>query len=250
MYLAVLFPSILALFALYKNKLTASAIVLAWLLGIIVAYLGDLFAFAALALTFILTIISDKLKVKDSNIKEEKRNIWQIVCNILVPTLCIIIYKINGDNNFYLLYYMVICSSLADTLASSIGSLSSGSSFNPISFKSMKKGESGAVSILGLLASLSAGIFVGLPYIIKNHIFINYLYIILVGFLGAYFDSLIGYLWQGKFECTKCHLIVESKRHCGKSTKLIKGFSFIDNNVVNFLNNLFALLLGYMLIMI
>ena len=253
MYLAVLFPSVLALFALYKNKLTLPAIILAWILGIVIAYFGDLFAFTSLALTFILTIVSDKLKIKknkDNTLKAERRNIWQIVCNILIPALCIVIYRISNDEKFYLLYFMVISSSLADTLASSIGSLSNKGCFNPLNFKSMKKGESGAISFLGLGASLTAGIFVGLPYFLKKHIIINYLYIILVGFLGAYFDSLLGYLCQGKYECSKCHEKIESKWHCDRPAKLIKGINFIDNNVVNFLNNLFSFVTGYLLLII
>jgi uncharacterized protein (TIGR00297 family) len=249
MYLAVLLPSVFALFALYKNKLTLPAIILSWIFGVVIAYFGDLFAFTSLVLTFILTIVSDKLKIKkkkDNTLKAERRNIWQIVCNVLIPALCIVIYKICNNEKFYLLYFMVICSSLADTLASSIGSLTNKGCFNPLNFKNMKKGESGAVSFLGLGASLTAGIFVGLPYFLKNYTIINYLYIILVGFLGAYFDSLLGYLWQGKFECSKCHEIVESKWHCEKPARLIKGINFIDNNVVNFLNNFFAFVIGYL----
>lgn len=250
MYLAAFFTSILALYALYKNKLTIPAIVLAWILGVVIYYFGGVAAFVSLVLTFGLTIVTDKLKIKDKNKKSEKRTLKQIICNVLLPTLSIIIYKIFDDKVFYNLYYMVICSSLADTMASSIGSLSKGKVFNPLSFKKMKSGESGAITLLGCFASILAGIFIGLPYFICEHDVKVYLLIIVMGFVGAYIDSILGVLVQGKYKCLVCEKIVENKIHCKKEAKLIKGYSCINNNVVNFLNNLSIFIIGYLIMVL
>src|SRR5574344_1139099 len=115
MYLAILLPTILAFYAIYKHKLTNSAGLFAWLCAFIIAYYGGLYAFYALALTFFLTIISDKIKTTK---RDQKRS------NVLTPTLCIILFHFKNANLFYVMYYAVLSSSLADTLASSIGTLS------------------------------------------------------------------------------------------------------------------------------
>lgn len=64
MYLSILLPSVFALFALWKKKVTKPGIIAAWLMGVIITYFGGLYAFGALALTFVLTISSDKIKRK------------------------------------------------------------------------------------------------------------------------------------------------------------------------------------------
>ena len=43
-------------------------------------------------------------------------------------------------------------------------------------------------------------------------------------------------------------LFVKEKVHCGKSAKLIYGLSFVDNNIVNLLNNIFVFMLGYIIL--
>lgn len=245
MYLSVLLPSIFALFALYKNKLTIPAIILAWVFGFLICYLGGKLAFVALATTFILTILSDKLKKNNS---DKKRNIYQIICNVFIPTLCIILYYIFDNNRFYVMFYCTIGSSLADTLASSIGLFSKKTPLNPLTFHKMKKGESGAVSVLGLIASAAGGLIIGLIYYFKYSIVINLIIIILMSTLGSYIDSLIGSCLQARYKCPKCHEIVEVSVHCKTKTRLYSGLTWINNNVVNFSNNLSIFIISYILL--
>ena len=40
MYLSILLPSVFALFALWKKKVTKPGIVAAWLMGVIITYFG------------------------------------------------------------------------------------------------------------------------------------------------------------------------------------------------------------------
>jgi uncharacterized protein (TIGR00297 family) len=245
MYLSILLPSIFALGALYKKKLTVSAIIIAWIMGVIITYCGKIPAFIALALTFILTILTDKLKNKKD---DEQRNAYQIISNVLTPCLCTILYFIKNADLFIIMYYAVITSSLADTFASSIGSLSNKSPRHPITFKKITKGESGAVSFLGLSASALAGLIIGAVYYISYNNITNYLLIIIMGILGSYIDSLLGALCQGKYQCTVCHKYCENPTHCNKETKLIKGLRIMNNNMVNLLNNISVFLLTYLIL--
>lgn len=242
MYISILLPSIFALFAVFKKKVTNGAAILAWIFGFIITYYGGIIAFIALALTFILTILSDKIK-KTS--KDGSRNVYQIISNVLTPTLCIVLYHFTNNNMFDVMYYAVIASSLADTLASSIGTLSTKDPVNIFTLKRVKPGESGAVSFLGLNASALGGIIIGLVYYIKAYNVTNYLLIILMSVVGSLADSILGITLQAKYKCSKCHKEVEESTHCNKQTKLISGCSWIDNDVVNLLNNIIVFLLSY-----
>ncbi len=247
MYLVILLPSILALFALWKNKITIPGIIAAWIMGIIITYTGGKYTFIALALTFFLTILSDKLKKKDV---DEKRTIYQMFSNVLTPTCALILYYFKQNELFLVMYYAVLGGSLADTLASSIGSLSEGKSINPLTFKPMKKGESGAVSSLGISASFLGGLIIGAVYYLSGGFIVNYLIIILMSALDSYADSVMGAYLQGKFKCNKCKKIVENKNHCNKETKLIKGISFMNNDAVNLLSNIIVFITTYLVMIV
>ena len=110
----------------------------------------------------------------------------------------------------------------------------------------MKKGESGAVSILGLAASILGGLIIGAIYYLGTKNITNYLIIIIMGLLGSYVDSLMGAYLQGKYKCSKCKKIVEEKVHCNKKTKRVKGIRFFDNNVVNLISNIIVFILSYL----
>lgn len=247
MYLAILLPSILALFALWRKKITVPGVIAAWIMGIIITYAGGIYSFIALALTFILTIITDKLKRKN---RDEKRTIYQMFSNVLTATCALIIYYFKQNEIFIVMYFAVMSGSLADTMASSIGSLSKGININPLTFKRMQKGESGAVSSLGISASFLAGFIIGGVYYLSGGYIINYLIIILMSGFGSFIDSVMGAYLQGKFKCSKCRRIVETKVHCNKETKLVKGFSFMNNDMVNLISNVMVFVVTYMLMII
>ena len=244
MYISVLLPSILALIALYKNKLTLPGLIAAWIMGIIITYFGGISAFIALALTFILTIMSDKLK----KTKEDKRrNIYQIFSNVLTCSVSLVLYYFFKNEVFIVVYYAVIGGSLADTLASSIGPLAKEKPIHPLTLKKMEIGESGAISILGLVVSLLGGLIIGVVYYFTYFKVLNLVLISLMGLFGSYVDSLLGALFQAKYECNKCHEYTENSIHCGLNAKLIKGIGFINNNAVNFSSNVIIFLITLLL---
>ncbi|MDE5539835.1 MAG: DUF92 domain-containing protein, partial [Bacilli bacterium] len=138
----------------------------------------------------------------------------------------------------------IMAESLADTLASDIGFLSSKPPINIITLKKSIPGLSGNISFLGLVSSFIGSLIISLIFI-AFHFNISYLVIILLSsFLGAVFDSLLGATIQVKYKCPKCKIITEKKEHCQTKTNYYQGLSFINNDVVNFLSNLFAGLIG------
>lgn len=245
MIISFILPTIFGIYAYYRKKLTKPAILICWLFGFLISYLGGYHAFIALALTFILTLLTDKLK----NNKEDKtRNFYQIMSNILTPTLCIILLDLTANNIYYLMYYCTLAASLADTFSSGFGALSKRKPINILTFKRMQKGESGAVSWLGVNAAIVAGILIGLIYYATNASTVDYLLIITMGLLGSLTDSILGVLFQAKYKCQKCKKIIEESTHCNKKSNLIKGYNFFDNNLVNFLSNILVFLISYLLL--
>lgn len=245
MYLAFLLPLVFALFALIKKKITIPGIIAAYIMGVIITFIGGIYAFVALAGTFVLTILSDKLKKSKS---DETRNLWQMICNIFVATLTLVLFSIYKNDGYLALYYAVIASSLADTLASSIGSLSKKKPISIKTFKRVNTGESGAVSLLGIEASLAGGLFIGGVSFLYFKSFYILLIVTFLGLFGSLVDSFLGATIQGKFRCVICKKHIEESVHCGKRAKLMQGLSFVDNNVVNLLNNIFVFMLGYIIL--
>lgn len=243
MYIAVLLPSILALIALLKNKMTYSGLLAAWLMGIVITFCGGIYPFIALALTFLLTVLSDDVKDRDE--KDGPRTIYQMISNVLTCTLCAVLYYYKRNDMFIVMYYAVLGGSLADTLASSIGRLSKGSNFDPLTFKKMRKGESGAISTLGIAASIIGGMIIGGIHYYSGGWAYEYIIIIIMSTLGSYVDSVMGAYLQGKYKCPKCKKDVEVDRHCGRKAKLVNGYAFMTNDTVNLISNIIVFLSTY-----
>ena len=69
---------------------------------------------------------------------------------------------------------------------------------------------------------------------------------ILSGFLSSLFDSILGDIFQGKYK-NKNGEIVEVKE---KDSLLIKGYPWIDNDLVNLLNTTFSPIILYIFILL
>lgn len=123
----------------------------------------------------------------------------------------------------------------ADTWATEIGVLAGRRPRLIIGGAEVEAGTSGAVSLVGLsaaaggaaLIAVTAGGFVGDGRMI--------LAAIVGGMGGALFDSLLGATVQAIYHCPACDK--ETERHprhtCGEMTSLVRGWTWLDNDVVN-----------------
>jgi uncharacterized protein (TIGR00297 family) len=137
-----------------------------------------------------------------------------------------------------------LASANSDTWASEIGTLSRRDPIDIRTFSRVEKGTSGAVSLLGSLAGLAGSLLIALfSTVLFSISLVPMFFVFLFGFIGNIMDTLLGGFLQKKYVCQKCGLETEKSNHCQQPTVRIKGISFIDNDMVNFLSGLIAAML-------
>lgn len=143
---------------------------------------------------------------------------------------------------FYAGFATAIAASTADTWASEIGPLSGKPPVLILSRRVVERGVSGGVSLLGFAASAAGALFIALlacalraPAPAPIGLFL----IVFAGAcLGSVVDSMIGELWQAKYDDGGG--LTEKRFGDSGERKLVRGFHFMTNNLVNFLSVLLA----------
>lgn len=140
-----------------------------------------------------------------------------------------------------------VATTSADTLASEIGVFSKS---KPRLITNLRRkvpaGTIGAVSLLGELVAVAAGVIIGLVALIfavlnpasvhvssaEQLLFILPLSV-LTAFIGCNLDSLLGAIAQNRFVCEICGAITDKEFHCDYETKYVGGYKQFTNMHVN-----------------
>lgn len=131
-----------------------------------------------------------------------------------------------------------IAAATADTWSSEVGTLSSTSPRLITSWRSVPAGTSGAVTPLGLVASLAGALCIAVAVIAFRWPSGAAIAAVAGGVAGSLADSLTGALWQARRHCPSCALDTERRIHlCGTTTRLTGGISWLDNDAVNLLGS-------------
>ena len=242
-FLPIALTPLIISFVVERKNLTRGGTIAAIFLDIAISIsLGNL-GFLLLLAFLVLGILTDKLKRKNTECKEEKsshRDASQVLANGLVPIVCDAIYFAIGERAFLLAFVAALAEALGDTAASSLGSYSK-STFDLFKFRKCEQGISGGVSLIG---TLSAVIFSAvIPFIALAFSLISLtemLSVTAIAILGVFFDSFLGSLLQAKYICTVCDSLTEKREHCGTPTELVSGIRFIRNDTVNALSTIFT----------
>lgn len=138
----------------------------------------------------------------------------------------------------------------ADTWATELGVLSASRPRMITSGWPVRPGTSGAVTLLGGVASVTGALFIALmaaylslPQIFSTQTFVGYANPVGVGIsafvgglVGSLADSVMGATIQAYYYCPQCEQPTESRLHkCGTQTRLVRGWAFINNDFVNLL---------------
>lgn len=250
--LALLLSTLLAGLAGVQKALTPKALLLAWVSAVIITYCGGVISFLILAATFVFTVLAGRIGKsrrafeKSVHAKTGTRDAVQVFCNVGLGAILLLLAWLLQEPRLKLAYGAVMGASLADSLASELGVLSKAVPVDICTLKPTKRGLSGGVSLLGLGASLLGSAIIAGIYFLGNGE--GFWFITLCGFAGALVDSICGSLLQVKYRCAVCKELTERTVHCEMSTERVKGFSWITNDAVNLICNIFVGILAVLLL--
>ncbi|WP_026563580.1 DUF92 domain-containing protein [Bacillus sp. UNC41MFS5] len=188
---------------------------------------------------------SSKYIIEEKLAKGATRDWGQVAANGGAAGLFSIIHYFNHDMIWLIGFLVCLASANSDTWASEIGSLSKQDPLYIRTFKRVEKGTSGAISFLGSAASFAGSFLISIIgfWLFDLDLFLTCL-VFLFGYLGNVIDTLIGAYYQQVYVCGQCGIETEKKSHCQMQTTRIKGWGFVDNDMVNFLSGFIAALLA------
>ncbi len=239
--LLFLFFHVFAFFAVKKKMLSVDGAIAAALMGFFLFLFGGFLALLPIGFFFLSGSLLSKLHGQLSkDAKQGKpRNYIQVLCNGGIYSILMIPDFIPHGLH---LAFISIAVSTSDTWSSEIGSRFRWRHVNPLTFKAMPVGVSGAITLPGTLAGLLGSFSIGvLVYFAFSVELITAFYVSVFGFLGMYLDSILGYLFQAKYKTQSG----EIEEDASTESKLISGFKGINNDAVNVVSNLIIVLLVF-----
>jgi uncharacterized protein (TIGR00297 family) len=187
---------------------------------------------------------SKKAKLEEMVAKGFTRDWRQVFANGGTAAILGLITLFDERSLWIVAFAVALASANSDTWASEIGSLSRKDPFDIRTFKRIDRGTSGAISLLGTFAALAGSFLIALlSFWLFNLDVLSFFLIFMFGFLGNVIDTLFGAFFQQKYQCPNCKIVTERKVHCQRPTVRIKGYTFVDNDMVNFLSGFIAVLL-------
>ena len=226
----------------YKIKsLSVSGTVMAFFVGCCIAIGFKWQGLVILGLFFTSSSLWSKFKKKqkerlgDILEKGEQRDWVQVFANGSIASVASLLFYFTNDDIWMLAFCVAIAAANSDTWASEIGVLSKGDPIYLLSLQRIEKGTSGAVSPLGLVASVAGATFIAISSVVLFSIPLvsSMILIISFGFLGSIVDTMLGAILQARYTCCACGIVTEKRHHCEARTKLMKGVEWCSNDVVN-----------------
>ncbi|WP_316789922.1 DUF92 domain-containing protein [Pedobacter frigoris] len=201
------------------RKLTLMGSVVAVIIGGLVFLAAGMKGILMLMVFFLLGVAATaykkefKVKLDNQSIQTEGRTAGQVLANGGVAGLMAVMALLYSSHSavFLLMMAASLAAALSDTLSSELGTIYGSRFYNILGFKKDENGLDGVISLEGTLIGVTGAFIVGLIYagISKTCVLIT-----IAGILGNLMDSLLGAVLERK--------------------------GYIGNNLVNFLNTLFA----------
>jgi uncharacterized protein (TIGR00297 family) len=240
--LASLLAAAVVLTALRLGWLSLSGALAAFVIGSVTFGAGGWQA-ASVLLTFFASssILSrwhpeQKRRMELLTARGRRRDAVQVLANGGVATVCIAAYALTGDVRWWLAFVGAYAAANADTWSSEIGALSPTPPRHVLTLRPLQPGDSGGVTILGLLAGGAGSALVAVvarsvyPMALEQVVLV-----LLGGLLGSLLDSVLGGTVQARYHCTVCGETVERPAHCGTSATQVGGWRWMNNDTVNLL---------------
>ena len=202
---------------------------------------------AVLLLTFFVSssVLSKAFSQRKRSMNEKfskgsRRDWQQVLANGGLGVLLVWLYFLFPEKDWIWIAYVGAMAAVnADTWATEVGVLSRTPPRLITTGEVVERGTSGGITLIGSLAAFLGGVLVSLvaAFITPNiHLPLFILGGSLGGMAGALVDSIIGASVQGIYFCPSCKKETESHplHSCGTGTSPIRGWRWVNNEVVNF----------------
>lgn len=254
------FSCAIAAIAYQRGSLSSSGVVGAIITGTLIFSIGGL-TWGALLITFFVTssALSHYKELSKESLAEKfqkgnRRDIWQTLANGGWGAAIAVAYAFHPHPILFTAFVGAIATVNADTWATELGVLSKKQPRLITNGRIVDVGTSGGITLFGTFAASCGSLLIGSiafsfslmeGSVFYNLKFIPSMYLIpigtLSGLLGSLFDSLLGATVQAIYYCDLDQKVTESAVHnCGHKTSLIRGWRWLDNDLVNFIASVFG----------
>ncbi|MFN2221293.1 MAG: DUF92 domain-containing protein [Chloroflexota bacterium] len=229
----------------WRGSLSRSGATGALIVGTLIFGLGGWVWGILLALFFISSSLLSHFKEDEKKAAAEKfdkghrRDIGQVLANGGLGSLIAILSALAPSASWFPLFIGVMATVTADTWATELGTLARRPPRLITTGRMVEVGTSGGVSPLGTLVSLVGGAIIGLTAALLSRELQPAAAVLagaIGGLIGSLFDSLLGATVQQIYYCDVCQKDTERKLHkCGSETRPLRGWSWLNNDLVNLL---------------
>ncbi len=238
--------TLLDILSLSLGLLTLSGTLAATVIGLVVFFFGGWRWFVVLLVFLVVSSFFTKFKYSQKmamGVAQEKKGArsWvNVVANGLASASFALATLLLPFETVLTGFIGSVSAAFADTLSTEIGMLNASPPRLVTNLKEkVPAGTSGGVSLLGELSVLISTTIltltiwmIGLAPFSLGRVFAVTL---VSGYSGTTIDSVVGAIWQARYNCKVCGKIVESKEHCNRPAQHVKGLWILDNNGVNFM---------------
>jgi uncharacterized protein (TIGR00297 family) len=177
--------------------------------------------------------------------KGSRRDLGQVIANGGIATITALGHGLTSSLTQRELlqagYVGALATANADTWATELGILSTTEPRLITTRQRVSPGTSGGITGLGTTAAAGGALSLGLVFqLLQCRVSPVATFTALVsGLVGSLYDSLLGATMQATYYCSTCDKETEQRVHsCGTRTRLLRGLSWMNNDVVNFLATL------------
>lgn len=257
---------VIAGLAYARRSLSKSGFVAAVVLGTMLYVLGNVIWYGCLIAFFISSTLLSKIRHPDKQRAEQyyekggRRDASQVMANGGLPLLAAVGYVIWPHPDWWYACLGALAAVNADTWATELGTLSRGKPWSIRNWRRVERGTSGGVSVVGLIASIAGGCFIGGcawvlstvsdmgPELSETGLILprtasggaglaEGLHWVLTGggagLVASLFDSWLGAYAQALFRCPVCGRTTEKDEHCGVASEHVSGWRLLRNDQVN-----------------
>lgn len=230
--------------AYYFKAITFSGLISAAVLGTLLFLFGGWISFTALVIFFVLGSAVSKtgksIKADAEKLHEHfgARSVAQVAANGLPSLIFSAVYYCTGIESCLLATIMCFAATTADTFSSEVGMLSRKTPRSILTLKPVQRGMSGGFTFLGIFGGLVGALLISTLTIPRFGI-IGMAAATVAGLLSSILDSVLGAAFQAKYQIQENNgnlLFTERKAVNGESLKLMHGFRWVNNDVVNFVS--------------